>query len=331
GLGSRLRIGGPAPAPQDGLRRWLERLSLDLIHFPTPTPPHPHEHVPYVVPPLLDVPAPHVVTVHDVQELHFPEYFSPAQRAVRATHHWEALYKARRVIVSYDHVKADLLKYFGLPETKVSVCPIPNRSISLREPTAVAARAYDEKYRSWQPFLLYPAQTWPHKNHRRLLQALRSVREGHDTDLRLICTGHHDDRRAEVLAQVEALGLGGAVLFTGVVPEDELCWLYRHTALVTIPTEYEAGSFPLLEAMMLGAPVICSDVTSLPETIGDRRFVFSPHDAREMSELILRVLTDAGLREANVANSTRQAARLREVDAAAYLYDAYGRALRGAS
>jgi glycosyltransferase involved in cell wall biosynthesis len=150
------------------------------------------------------------------------------------------------------------------------------------------------------------------------------LRQGGVQNLKLICTGgtaHH--YHAEVLAQVDELKLSDAVLFPGIVPEDELRWLYEHTALVTIPTKYEAGSFPLFEAMLLGSPVICSHVTSLPETIGDRRFLFDPDDTESLASLIFRMLTDNVFRQENLANSATQAERLRRVNAAAYFYDAY--------
>jgi glycosyltransferase involved in cell wall biosynthesis len=125
------------------------------------------------------------------------------------------------------------------------------------------------------------------------------------------------------LAQVDEMKLSDAVLFCGIVPEDELRWLYEQAALVTIPTKYEAGSFPLFEAMMLGSPVICSHVTSLPETIGDRRFVFDPDDSESLASLIGRMLTDEDFRRENLANSAAQAERLRRINAAAYFYEAY--------
>ena len=74
---------------------------------------------------------------------------------------------------------------------------------------------------------------------------------------------------------------------------------------------------------MLGSPVICSDVTSLPETIGDRRFVFYPDNTESLTALIFRMLTDTGFQQENLANSGVQAERLRRVNAAAYFYDAY--------
>ncbi|MGI8835886.1 MAG: glycosyltransferase family 4 protein [Pyrinomonadaceae bacterium] len=310
-------------ARQNQLEVWVERLNLDLVHFPTPTTPHPHEHVPYLVPPLLKLRTPYIVTIHDAQELHFPEYFSAAQRAIRAMHRWETIDQARKIIVSYEHVKEDLLKYYRLPPEKIHVCPIPFRSISWQEPTLAAILTYEEKYRPWEPFLLYPAQTWPHKNHALLFQALRKLRREYKLATRLICPGYPNDYRDEIKAQVEKLELTDAVLFTGVVPEDELAWLYRHTALVVVPTMYEAGSFPVMEAISQGAPVICSDVTSLPETIRDRRFVFSPYDAEALSELIARMLTSASFHQENVANSVRQAKRLGRVNAAAHFYETY--------
>ncbi len=306
------------------LETWVSTLNLDLIHFPMQTPPFPTaEHIPYVVPKLMDVPAPYIVTVHDVQELHFPEYFSPAQHAIRAMHGWQTLDRAGRIIVSFDHVKADLIRYFNLPANKIHVCPIPFTSISLQEPKPGVAQRYSERYAKWKPFLLYPAQTWKHKNHTTLFHALRSLRDEGRTNLRLVCTGAKNDYYPTLEAQLDQLRLRDAVLFTDIVPEDELTWLYRNAAAVTIPTEYEAGSFPLFEAITQAVPVICSNVTSLPKTIGDGRFVFDPHDAQALSELILRISSDARFREENVANSLRQRDKLRRVNTAAYIYAAY--------
>lgn len=317
------------------LQQWLARLDLDLLHFPTQTLLHPDLQTPYCLTmygveelPHLAPPVPYLITMHDVQELHFPENFTPAQRAIRAVQYWKALEKAGLVIVSFDHVKQDLIKYFGLPEDKIHVCPIPFRDISLQKPTVAAAQIYERKYELLTPFLLYPAHTWRHKNHLRLLQALREVRQRRGQNLKLICTGgteHH--YHAEVVAQVAELGLDDAVLFSGIVPEDELRWLYEQAVLVTIPTKYEAGSFPLFEAMMLGSPVICSNVTSLPETIGDDRFIFAADDAESLANLILRMHTDTVFRRANIANSAAQAERLRRVNAAAFFYDAYRKLL----
>ena len=321
------------------LQNWLNKLQLDLLHFPTQTLLHPALQSPYTLtmqgvqePAALRLQMPYLVTMHDVQELHFPENFTPAQRATRAVHYWKAMEKAVGVIVSYNHVRADLIKFFGLPEHKIHVCPIPFNSISLAAPTPADAAAYAAKYADWTPFLFYPAHTWQHKNHAQLFRALRKIKDtGTDSrfeNLSLICTGgtnHH--YHAEVLAHIKALSLTDSILFAGIVPENELRWLYEQAALVTIPTRYEAGSFPLYEAMLLGAPVICSNVTSLPETINDARFIFDPQDAEALAALIIRALSDDDFRQANRDNSAQRAAALRRLNAAAYFYETYRSAL----
>jgi glycosyltransferase involved in cell wall biosynthesis len=297
------------------MNRWLGRLKLDLLHFPTQLPVQFDLHVSYLI------------TMHDVQELHFPEYFTTEQRAFRALNHGAAIEGARKVIVSFEHIKTDLMKYFQVPEEKIQVCPLSVDNLALQPPSAETARVYNEKYATWKPYLLYPAQIWPHKNHLRLLDALSRVRQCSLPQLRLICTGRINDYYSIIKERAEALGLADAVLFTGIVPEDELSWLYKNTALVTIPTEYEAGSYPLLEALSERAPVICSSVTSLPETIGDPRFVFSPYDAEAMAHLIAQLVTNERLRADNLHNSAIQLSRLRECEPSNDFYNAYCTAL----
>jgi len=99
--------------------------------------------------------------------------------------------------------------------------------------------------------------------------------------------------------------LNEQVSFLGFVSIAELYSLYIYSDLVVIPTLYEAGSFPLIEAMSLKKPVICSNVTSLPETIGDNRFVFNPDNEIEMAKMILDMLENKELRSLNIENSKK--------------------------
>jgi glycosyltransferase involved in cell wall biosynthesis len=111
----------------------------------------------------------------------------------------------------------------------------------------------------------------------------------------------------------------------GIVPEAELYWLYKNSSLVVIPTLYEAGSFPLIEAMYLQAPVVCSSVTSLPETIGDSRFVFDPLDVDQISSLIMNLLNNSELREENIRNSRKRIEQMRKVDSNSHFLEVYSR------
>ena len=81
-----------------------------------------------------------------------------------------------------------------------------------------------------------------------------------------------------------------------------------------IPTKYEAGSAPLYEAMRYSVPVICSNVTSLPNTIVDEEFIFNPDDVAEIGGKIKRMLTEEDFRVRNIENSTRRLKELSEMN-----------------
>ena len=233
---------------------------------------------------------PTIITMHDIQELHYPEFFTPYERALRANLHWWALESATNVVVSFDHVKADLVRYFRLPPEKIHVCPIPITNDWL--PSATPSDAVSARYKLAGDVLLYPAQTWPHKNHLGLIKALAILRDTDQLTPTLVCTGKTNAHFSQIEAEIERLGLQSQVRFLGMVSDEDLAGLYRIARCVVVPTLYEAGSFPVIEAILLGAPIICSRVTSLPETIGDPAFTFDANDPTDIAGAIRLMLTD---------------------------------------
>ena len=286
---------------------WYRRLKIDLLH------------VPYQVPLLTDIPVPFpiplIITMHDVQELHLPEYFEPELRAWRAVNYSRVLSTATTVVVSFEHVKSDLHRYFNLEDDKVVVLPVPVSAIRLAPPDGELEDSIRERYADVGEFLFYPAQTWPHKNHLLLIDALEQLAASRRKPLYLVFSGHLNPSFYPVLARrVERSPQRDLVRFVGMVPEAELSWLYRNCRLVVVPSLYEAGSFPVIEAMSVGAPVICSSVTSLPDTIGDSRFVFDPNDAGLLVELISKMLDNEGFRRDNLENGIRRFRELASSD-----------------
>jgi len=130
-----------------------------------------------------------------------------------------------------------------------------------------------------EPFLLYPARRWPHKNHERLFEAFARLREG-EPELRLVLTGGGHPPTAAT-----------GVEMRGLVSADELVDLYRRAAALVFPSLYEGFGQPPLEAMACGCPVACSNAGSLPEIVGDAARLFDPHDAEAMAAAVRDVLT----------------------------------------
>jgi glycosyltransferase involved in cell wall biosynthesis len=290
--------------------RWVLSLDIDLLY------------VPYQANPFHESVFPSVVTMHDVQELHYPEFFTPDERAWRAEYYWKSLKNSSAVAVSFNHVKQDLIKYFDLPDDKIHVCPIPHNNINLEAPNHEQELIYEQKYAQWENFILYPAQFWEHKNHISLIKAVEFIKKKFNKSVNVSFTGRKNHHFFSTIKNyLQTSEVAKRIHFLGLVPEDELHWLYKNCSLVVIPTLYEAGSFPLLEAMSLNTPVICSSVTSLPETINDARFIFEPLNIEQMADLIIRMLDDSELRSANIANSEKRTKELREINSFPYFYE----------
>lgn len=267
-------------------------LGLDLVYSPNQTLPLPFWR------------RPAVFTLHDVQELRLPENFTAGERASRAVYHALLLRGTRGVIVCFEHVRADLLKYFRLPPDRIHLVPFPvqpRAPFPAGEPFTPAGVS--------GPFFLYPAQTWPHKNHETLLRAFAALPPSTPAP-HLVFTGNQTPHAAALKELACSLGIAKCVHWLGMVPENLLLGLYAACRAVVLPTRYEAGGFPLYEALRHGAPVICSSATSLPGVMGNDAFIFDPDDRNRLRELLQRLLDDESFLAENRAHVGRRAAML---------------------
>jgi len=279
--------------PSLSLKDIVESEKLDVIHSPVQTFPN------------LTFTVPMISTLHDLQHFYYPEFFTQHAIESRDTSYRHAAEFSERVIVSFQHVKEDIVKFYGIPAEKIDVCPLGTIQPEFSENRIFSGKM--KKYHIPDKYIFYPANTWRHKNHISLIRALKTVREKNDISIALVCTGQKcADHYPDLKSEVKKLGLEKHVFFTGYIPEEDVRVLLKKASLVVIPTLYEAGSFPLMEAMAYEVPVICSDVTSLPDTIGDRRFVFDPKDIDQIAERISMMLKDERLLEDNRTNSRKR-------------------------
>ena len=261
-----------------------------------------------------------ITTLHDVQELYFPQFFSSQQRAYRAVKYKKAIDLADIVIVSYEHVKNDIIKFFDKSQNEIRTILLDMEDLwfnKLKETDIGALNRFNLP----TSYLLYPAATWEHKNHLKLLEAIKKL---DNSNICLVCTGAKKDYFKDVLKPyIVDNELEKQVSFLGIISDEELFQLYQNCRAVVVPTIYEAGSFPLMESILMEIPVICSNATSLPETIGDSNFVFNPFVVEEISEKIEKIYFDDSYREANTKLLKVQSEKLRYNNAAFKFYETY--------
>jgi glycosyltransferase involved in cell wall biosynthesis len=216
--------------------------------------------------PLPRTKTPTVVTLHDVQHRDMPDFFGPARRSFRRVAYDRATKSAEAVVVTSEFVRDRALDKLELDPTRVHVVPHAINHTLFR-------RGDEER----EPFLLYPARAWPHKNHLRLFEAFAILRK-HDPKLRLVLTGGGLDRLGQLPDGVERWG---------IVPPAELASLYRRAACLVFPSLYEGFGMPPLEAMACGCPVAASNVTAIPEVCGDAAVLFDPLDPESIANAVL--------------------------------------------
>jgi glycosyltransferase involved in cell wall biosynthesis len=259
---------------------FYESLGCDVIHFPFQQ---------FTVCAL-----PSVFNPHDLQHKHFPEFFTPKQIIEREMLYPIACSYAQAVAVGSQWVKDDVVAQYGLHPDKVQVIPLAPFSQPYAEPTPEVLAAVGRRYALGGPFVLYPAVTWPHKNHLRLLEALALLRDSSDVHVHLVCTGFLNDHfRTKIQPAVEAWRLGDQVRFLGVIPGEDLRALYRQAQFVISPSLFEEQSSMMFEAWQENTPVACGRVTAIPDQAGDAALLFDPNSVESVANAIKR-LTDDG-------------------------------------
>lgn len=282
-------------AEQLQVPRVLRRERAALFH-------EPH----YVLPPFVGCPS--VVTIHDCIHLMFPQYLPNRFAWLYARAFlWSAAHRSARVLTVSEASKRDILRFYDIPPEKIEVIPnaIDDRfGIPPPEEEIVRVR---ERYQLQRPFILYVGNIKPHKNLDRLIEAFALLRGEGFEHLSLLIIGDEISRYPRLRRTVQRHKLQKHVRFLGFVPDQTLAVLYRLASVFVFPSLYEGFGLPPLEAMASGTPVVTSNVSSLPEVVGDAAVLIDPYDPAAIAGGVREVLTDPDLRAALVAKGLARA------------------------
>ncbi len=299
GLSARWWRLGVAAATLAGVN--LDRLCPDADLF------HATEHL---LPPLRRVKT--VFTFHDAIYALFPKYHLPMNRAYLGLMMPRFLRRADAIITISECSQRDATRLYGIPAERFHVI---YEGVDPRFRPARQKTDLDEtlrRYRLPQEYLLAVGTIEPRKNLDRLLDAFVAVRSRPGRgNLRLVIVGKKGWLYQGFFQRLAELGLddGQQVVFPGYVADEDLPAIYAGAACFVFPSLYEGFGLPVLEAMACGAPVVCSDASSLPEVAGDAALMVRPDDTGGLADAIDRILTDSQLRDDLVVRGIRRAER----------------------
>lgn len=248
---------------------------LDVVHFPV-----------WVAAPRPSVPW--VAAMLDAQHHVLPHLFSRGGHLYRRAFYDRSAKDADAVTTLSHAAKADIVEHVGVDPARIFVTHLAVDHARLRpDPTD---RDADLRDRLGLPerFLFYPANLWPHKDHRTLLRALALLPD----DVHLALSGQTYDGEAALWADASAAGVRDRVHHLGYVDRDDVPALYRAAAALVFPSLYEGFGQPPIEAMACACPVAVSRVPALVEVVGDAAPSFAPGEPEDLAAVVRRLLED---------------------------------------
>lgn len=208
------------------------------------------------------------------------------------------------IITVSQYSKEKIVELLHVPKEQVFVaCEGADKGIFYKEGS-------DSKQGKKEKSILYVGGADRHKNIKNLIRAYSLLPEEIQKTYHLVLAGGEPEREKDQLLHLAGrYGVSkSSIHFPGYVTDDELRRLFQTCAVFVFPSYSEGFGLPVIEAMECGAPVIAANAASIPEIVGDCRFMFDPFQPQDMADQICRILTDQDFAMEAVHNSSRRAA-----------------------
>lgn len=279
------------PQPSDG---YYESLGVDLIHFA------------YQDMILSDIPS--IFNPHDLQHAHLPHLFGEGTLAYRNVCFPAWSKHAQYVVTESDFVKRDLMAQYQLSADKIFTIRRGAPTDLYQKPNTDVLTQLKQKL-PFEEFIFFPAQTWPHKNHIKLVEALALLRN-EAIKINLVCSGGLKAHYFNVKELIDGLKLNDQVHFAGYVTDEELIGLYELSEFVVFPTLFEGGGFPVLEAFSLNKALCSSNIAPLLEIGGDAALFFNPEEPADIAKALKQLHNNESLKQSLIKKGSEKVRHL---------------------
>jgi glycosyltransferase involved in cell wall biosynthesis len=297
---------------------WAELFcgALDLFHSPD-----------FTLPPLRR--AVGVLTVHDLSFIRVPESAHPRLRAYLMQAVPRSVQRAAWVLADSACTRQDLIELTAATAESVEVVyPGVDQRFG-RVGDDALRETVRQRYQLPSRFILALSTLQPRKNFERLIQAYAGLPDTVRRAVKLVIAGGKGWQYEGIFETVRALQLGEAVQFPGYIADQDLPALYSLAELFVLPSLYEGFGLEPLEAMACATPVVTSNVSSLPEVVGDAAVTVDPHDVPALSEAMEHALTDTTLQQKMISRGLERVRLFTWEAAAKRLLQVYERAVAG--
>lgn len=238
---------------------------------------------------------PSIYQPYDLQHLHLPQFFTPYLRHWRKRTYSTLASAARSVVVMSTWVKEDVVRNLHVPPERVRVIPWAPVTEEYPEPSADDLGAARRRFSLPEAFAVYPAQTFPHKNHLALIEAVAEARR-RGVNVHVVCPGTQTPHFQEIARRLRETGMERYVTFPGYVSPLELRCLYHLARFLVFPSLFEGGGMPVFEAFAARVPVACSNVTCLPQQAGGAALLFDPRTPGAIATAMIRLWSEPATR-----------------------------------
>ncbi|MBC8059045.1 MAG: glycosyltransferase family 4 protein [Clostridiaceae bacterium] len=237
-----------------------------------------------------------VVTIHDLIPYIMPETVGKGYLTKFLSEMPQIIANAKAIITVSEYSKKDILRFFPIDPEKIFVTPLAAASKYKPQDKLKCKEFIKNKYNITKPFILYIGGFSPRKNVKALIIAFSKIFKELPVEYNLVIVGA-DNR--DQFAYLNSLGLNmeisNQIIFTNYVLDDDLPMFYNACEVFAYPSLYEGFGLPPLEAMSCGVPVITSNLTSIPEVVGEAGILIDPYDEEALSKALLKVLCDLKL------------------------------------
>lgn len=231
-----------------------------------------------------------ILTFLDAQHLEFPEFFSKKELQTRARVWKSSIDEADHIITISNFAKHQAIEHYQAPAEKISAIPLGvRREFFSTDADDIAVSEIKTRYHLPERYLYYPAGTWSHKNHERLLNALKILVNRGLIDIKLVLSGVHKNQHEVVLQKINTLQLDNHVQHIGFAQWEDVPKLYQLSEGLIFPSLFEGFGLPVLEAMAAGIPVAASNLDIIREVADDTILYFNPYIIDDIADAMLKL------------------------------------------